>query len=460
MRHIGYDIGTTSTSAVVLCGESGRVLEALTLDTPPRLAQTHPYEKLQDPEAIAEMAVATLRGLIERHGPIASIGLTGQMHGIVYYDADGRSLGPLYSWQDARGEEPFSEGRSYTEELKQRAATLPDAQNLSPLATGYGSVTHFYNSQNSLLPQGAQGFCTIYDYVGMRLAGRKTALLHAGSAASFGLYHLQKAAFVAPALRAVGLNPALYPETTEEFALLGKFLGIPLSVGIGDNQASFLGTVRQMEDSVLVNVGTGQQVSALCHSSSASPPLEARPCLKGQFLLVGAPVCGGEAYAVLARFFAEAAKAFTGAAPGDIYTALNREALAHLQDAEPLRVNTQLRGTRQNGSLRGSIAGISPANFTPGGLAAGFLQGMANEVWQLLGQMELATPRRQLVASGNGVRRNPALQKVLQNTFGLTPKIPAHQEEAAFGAALFGMVSAGVCRLEEAQRRIRYMGEA
>ena len=64
-----------------------------------------------------------------------------------------------------------------------------------------------------------------------------------------------------------------------------------------------------------------------------------------------------------------------------------------------------------------------------------------------------------LVGSGNGLRRNPLMRRIAENLFGLTLQIPAHMEEAAYGAALCALAAAGRVRsLSEAQRMIRYIG--
>jgi sedoheptulokinase len=47
------------------------------------------------------------------------------------------------------------------------------------------------------------------------------------------------------------------------------------------------------------------------------------------------------------------------------------------------------------------------------------------------------------VKKGQGlVYKNRPLRRIMQEIFGLTPKIPLHREEAAFGAALFALVAA------------------
>ena len=54
-------------------------------------------------------------------------------------------------------------------------------------------------------------------------------------------------------------------------------------------------------------------------------------------------------------------------------------------------------------------------------------------------------------------RKNPALRRAFERTFGLEMQIPTHSEEAAFGAALAAMTSAKLKpSLEEAQRLIQY----
>ena len=81
---------------------------------------------------------------------------------------------------------------------------------------------------------------------------------------------------------------------------------------IGDNQASFLGSVGMQAGAALVNMGTGGQISLLSDQYFEAPGIEARPLKKGKYLLVGSSLCGGRAYAALERFF----KSYVSAAGG------------------------------------------------------------------------------------------------------------------------------------------------
>lgn len=89
-----------------------------------------------------------------------------------------------------------------------------------------------------------------------------------------------------PAAQATGLRP-----------------GVPVLLGIGDNQASFLGSVADRADTVLVNVGTGGQVVGFTGTFHPDPEIETRPFPHGGCLLVSAGLCGGGLCAVLERFF-------------------------------------------------------------------------------------------------------------------------------------------------------------
>lgn len=438
----GLDIGTTSISALVIESDTGEVLESVTEPNRMKVKGKHTFEQLQKPEEIVSLSIAILDEIIEKYNP-KSVGLTGQMHGILYTDKDGLAVSPLITWQDGRGEQPYPDsGVSYTQELVNRIDVLPESVHYSQLASGYGSVTHFYNTKNNLIPKNATEFCTIQCYVAMRLCGRKTALLHASDAASLGLYDLENACFAQDAIKAADLSTQFFPETTTDNAIMGSYKNVPISIGLGDNQASFLGAVRDTKNSVLVNIGTGSQISIISGSCFAKSPIEARPFINKEFIQVGASICGGESYAILEKFFSQVLKIVSCDNTEKLYDKMNEAALAHIDAAEKLEVSTFFRGTRQDGSIRGGISGISADNFTPQMLAVGFLEGMVNALWDMYLIMEPERKRNVLVGSGNAVRNNPALREILKRRFGLELLIPIHKEEAAFGAALFGYVAA------------------
>ena len=429
---IGLDIGTTSISAVAVEASSGALLRAITVPNDSVLFSPDGISRLQGPACIAKTALTLKEALAAEFSPVAAIGVTGQMHGILYLDWAGRAVSPLYTWQDGRGNLPYG-GSTYTAQLSARSGYA--------LASGFGLVTHFINRAQSLVPAETATFCTIQDYIAMLLAGRKTPLLHASNAASFGCFDLASQSFDIAAVEKLGLGHSILPDLTAKTAVIGQDGSVPVATAIGDNQASVLGSLRENGD-ILVNIGTGSQVSAVVSAPAPFPAGAVRPYVDGRFLLAGSPLCGGRAYALLHLFFARCVERFGGDGR-DVYDVMNDMAAEQPED-HTLTVDTRFCGTRNAPALRGAVSEISEENFTPEQLTRGVLWGMTAELHELYRQMPLPFPAAGLVGSGNGVRKNPVLRRYLEEQFGLKPKLPAHREEAAFGAAVFAAAAAGL----------------
>lgn len=426
MKAIGIDIGTTSVCGVVIDSTTGSVLESVTKNSHAFIDGCADWEKIQDAEKIISLAKEILDGLLTED--IAVIGVTGQMHGIVYVDADGRSVSPLYTWQDGRGNLPYKDGKTYAEFLKS--------------ASGYGNVTDFYNRENGIRPENAVRYCTIHDYFVMQLCGRKKPLMHSSNAASFGLYDLKENKF----------DYDIDVDITADYCIAGRYKNIPVSVAIGDNQASVFSTLAD-ENDILINVGTGSQVSVISDSIVSGEDIEVRPYFENKYLLVGAALCGGRAYSMLKSFYSEILGYVEAVSDDKVYEIMNK--MLEKADACTISVDTRFAGTRSNPGLCGSISGITTENFTPSQLTLGMLEGMAEELFAMYGKMN--AKRSGIVGSGNGVRKNPALVQAFEQRFGAKMKIPLHLEEASFGAALFGLISAKIFNsAKEAQELIKY----
>ena len=103
MKTIGIDIGTTTISSVVLEKnetQKARILEAKTIENGSFLATDSDWERIQDAENIVKKSRQMLDDFLDRYPEVEKIGLTGQMHGIVYIDKEGTCVSPLYTWQD------------------------------------------------------------------------------------------------------------------------------------------------------------------------------------------------------------------------------------------------------------------------------------------------------------------------------------------------------------------------
>ncbi len=452
-RVIGVDIGTTTLCACVLDGETGALLAAETLANRGNMQPQDAGAHLQRPDVILDDACALYERLVREHGPIAGVGITGQMHGIVYVNKAGEPCSPLATWQDGRGNLPMrGGGESYAERLARIGGHAA--------ASGYGIVTHFYNVLNNQAPPEAATFCTIQDALAMRLSGRSAPLVHASNAASFGMFDLVAGAFDTAGIEKAGMDASILPDVVDTIACVGQTsAGIGVFTPLGDNQASFLGSVRSVRSSLLINIGTGGQIS--CHTPNCvfTPESEARPYDGGSFLWVGSPLCGGRAYAVLESFFRQVAQG-AGVKNQSMYPWMNELAQRAFVLENPLRINTAFDGSRSNPKLRGAIENLGIANFTPEHFIAGVLSGVVDEMMRLYeaAKPQLGITPDRLVVSGNGLRKNPVWRRLFSEQFELPVSMPAHNEEAAFGAALSALVGIGdYSGIEDAQQLIQYI---
>lgn len=430
MNYLGIDIGTTSVC--MLCSdENGNIIKSVTVPNDSFIKTDRPYEKIQDPGKIISTVFSLLDGFLPLG--IGAIGVDGQMHGILYTGENGEAVSDLAIWQDGRGDLPYPSGEG-------TYASVLSGLTGYPMATGYGLTTHFYNVKNGLVPAGAKKACTIHDYAVMKLCGLKEPLMHSSDAASFGAFSVSGCRFDTEKLAAAGISADILPAVTDGYEIAGNYKGIPVCVAIGDNQASFTGAGGN-EKSVLLNYGTGSQINMIAGAASCGGNAEIRPLGNGKNICVGCSLCGGRAYAVLEEFFRDAVAKLTGNDCGNLYAAMDR--LFEESDGS-LTVGTLFSGTRKDPSLRGSVGNIGTDNFTAANLIGGTLAGMCDELYgyylEMLGGREKP---EYVIGSGNGIRKNRPLCSIIEKRFGLPLRVPAHREEAAFGAMLTGAVAAG-----------------
>lgn len=451
---LGIDIGTTSISIIAMDCVSGELRKSKTVNHHAFLQGHIPVSRIQDPEKLTGMTLEVIKNLAEEYGKPECIGLTGQMHGMLYVDTQGNAVSPLYIWQDGCGNEQMEDGRSYEEVLKETGGAS---------ATGFGLITHFYLQKNGMIPEHAVKMVTVSDYLGMKLCGRKDAVIAKDMAASWGCFDLKKREFFTEKLQETGVDTSFIPEVMEEHTVMGHAVtegmeGTPVIVSLGDNQASVIGSVQDICETLLINVGTGSQVSVgTTEYQACDGSVELRPCTEDVSLLVGSSLCGGRAYAMLEQFYREIC-----GTEDALYERMEQQARTYLENnglESAWKIKTTFSGTRSNPKEKGAILGIDVENFHPGAMTLGIIHGILEELYEMYIQMCEKTGRKatKLVASGNGMRKNRLMQEMAEELFGMKLQIPVCKEEAAYGAALHAMAAAGIAEsLEEAQKKIHY----
>ena len=417
--YLGLDIGTTSICALVV-NEKGNIVYSVTKENNSH-NNSKDKERTQNPEIIYNVCNDIYNSVLEKY-KIESIGISGQMHGILYVDDIGEAISPLYSWQDERGNIPYKDS-TYAKELSKITGYK--------MATGFGLTSIYYDFINNNIPNNASSFSTIGDYIAMKLVKRNKPLLNNTNAASLGLFDIKTNKWDFEAIERVNLPRTLFPSVTKDIEIVGYTKdNIPVYTAIGDNQASVYG-VEQDNDSIIINIGTGSQISIITDKYS-TPPLtcEYRPYFHGKYLALGCALCGGYSYKLLKDFFNSVSKSEI------TYDEMNKWAEDALNSNVPT-FNPLFRGTRTNPDLKASISDITENNFNASSFTLSILKGISNELKEFYDLLISVTgERKKLIASGNAIRLNPVLRKVVEDDFKMKLNIPLHKEEAAFGAAL------------------------
>jgi sedoheptulokinase len=419
--------------------------------------------------------IAALTQMVDQIGDrsheICGIGVTGQMHGVAFLNPDATPARSGITWQDRRADENLlAETTTY---LERYIALAGGAQAFTQMgclpAAGYLGPTLYWLKCHDQLPPSPVRPVFIPDAIAAFLTG-SLPCTDSTNGGSSGLFDIVARQWDQALWSRLGLSPLHLPEIREGGSLAGQVLpaiaaatGLPpgtsVFVAVGDNQASFLGSVREPLRAIALNVGIGAQISALVQTYGRLAGLDTRAYFGGQYLLVGAGLFGGNSYAYLRELFRRVGIAFYGQ-EGDeeLYDEMTRSAAAVPAGSDGLRCIPLFTGTRLDPAERAAFTGISPYNFTPGHLTRALLEGIAEEFYRFYEQMKpLLGERNMLVGSGNGIRRNRLLAHILAERFQMPLYLPANEEEAATGAALLAAVGAGaIPSLDAAARMVDY----
>lgn len=241
---LGYDIGTSSVKASLVCAETGEIVAAAQYpDGEAPISAPKPGWAEQDPQMWwDELVQATSRltqkgATAEQLAQTAAIGISYQMHGLVIVDEQLQVLRPSIIWCDSRA--AVYGGTKYGNFT---AAKLAWVKNEEP---------DIYNKVHKMMLPG--------DYIAMKLSGG--ALTTTGSGLSEGmLWNLEQDCLDQETMQHFDFPQSIIPEVKPTFsvqctvcaeiaALLGIPEGTPISYRAGDqpNNALSLNVVRPGE---------------------------------------------------------------------------------------------------------------------------------------------------------------------------------------------------------------------
>ncbi len=271
---LGLDLGTGSVKALLMDEDGGVRGEG---SASYAVSSPHPGWAESDPEEWWEAVSPAVRAAVGgRGGEVSSLGLSGQMHGVVLSDGVGSVLRPAVLWADGRSDGELVAYRRLGEE------TLRSLAN--PLAAGMAGPTLIWLRDNE---PGVYGSATYAlqpkDWLRLRLTGE--ALSEPSDASATLLYDLERDSWSMTTVRALGLRedllPPLVPSAASAGALsretashLGVTEGIRVAAGAADTAAAALGCGILEPGPVQLNVGTGAQILSVRSSLTTTPDVQ------------------------------------------------------------------------------------------------------------------------------------------------------------------------------------------
>ncbi len=420
---LGIDTGTTKSACVLLNKADHTLLACVSREHKAGIS-----DGVQDArkhlEVIREL-IAELPGELKKN--ISSVGVTGQMHGVVLWSKE--KISPLYTWQ------------STVKDIAKLRRTAPG------LCHGFGCATMAELAAEGKL-DGYSFAATVHDFLVWHLTGNTgKPVMDLSDAASWGCFDTAKGSFDMSLWQKLGIPAILVPEIRPVASCAGTTVGgwglpegIPVMTAIGDNQASVAVSAETPEEEIFLTLGTGAQLSVVIDRPVDG--VECRPYCGGKFLAVAAPLCGGAAWAWLVKTIKDWQKALGREVlpDGEIYDIIDDLACNAMDCSDLPETVPSFLGERSAPDIRGTVSGITLDNFTPGKTAASLALGIIRNLRSTLPE-ELQRNRKKLLVSGNAVRRTRALQMACTKIFGIRPTVLTNKEEAACGAAI---LSAGL----------------
>jgi xylulokinase len=413
---VGLDIGTTGVKALALSPDgvvTGRAETEYPLSTPrPGWAEQDPDDWVR----AAEIALGRLGG------GDRSMGLSGQMHGLVVLDSEQRVLRPAILWNDQRTAAECAEieeriGLSRLIELTGNRA-LPGFTAPKLLWLRRHEPEMYARIEHVLLPK---------DYVRLRLTGERAT--DAADASGTLLFDVSRRRWSEEVLDALELPAAWLPAAYES-------PDVPAAPGAGDQAAGALGVGVDRPGPLSVVLGTSGVVFA------ALPGFAADPQARVHAFCHAVP---GRWHAMGVMLSAAGSLRWVRDVLGGTYDELTAEAERWPPGVEGLTFLPYLQGERTphaDPNARGAFVGLT-LRHDRGALVRAVLEGVAYGLRDSLELLRgLGVEADVGRASGGGARSDLWL-RIAATVFDLPLERPVAEEGSAYGAALLAGVAAG-----------------
>ena len=442
---LGMDVGTGGTRAV-LVDEKGQLIGSASCEHEP-FRTPHPGWAEQDPEDWWRAAQQAIREVLATAGApgkaarVDAVGLTGQMHGAVMLDKDGKVLRPALIWCDQRTQPQCDWlhkviGRERLIELTANPA-LPNFTLTKLLWVKEHEPEIFARIAHILCPK---------DYVRYRLTG--TYAMDVQEASGTLLLDVAHRRWSKEVAKIAGIPESWLPElfespqicakiSDEAAQLTGLKAATPVAAGAGDQGAGAVGMGILRPGSVSATIGTSGVVFAATAAPTRDPLGRLHTfchAVPGRWHVMGVTQAAGLSLRWLRETLAS----------DQTYDDLTSAAARIPAGSDGLLWTPYLLGERTphlDPTATAAFVGIT-ATTTRAHFTRAVLEGVAyslKDTFTLFS--ELGIPVKGVRLGGGGAR-GPLWREIQANIYGYACERLTAEEGGAFGAALLAGVGA------------------
>ncbi len=437
MLCLGIDVGTTSTKALVLDVEQGKVL-ALTRQQYGIIEALPPGHIEQAPqtwtEAAGQMVRQCLSQIGDRKKEIVAIGVSAQQHGLVILDSKNEPIRPAKLWCDtstAPQAEELNRAFGGVEQLIDRTgnAMMPGYTAPKLLWLKQNEPHNFRQIRTVLLP---------HDYINFWLTGERQ--MEYGDASGTGLLDVRTRNWCRPLIEYIdedlfsklptlrsstGPSGLLRETLRQEWDLQGEIL---VSAGGGDNMLAAIGTGNIKPGIVSVSLGSSGTVFSFTETPIADPRGEiALFCdATDHWLLLGCTMNVATAIERVRALF------------GWGVPTLEEKVASVPPGARGLLFLPYLRGERLPNlpGASGVLHGLTVQNMHPQEMARAVVEGVTMALaYGMKRIVELGIEPAELRLTGGG-SKSRVWRKIVADVFGYPAVALKVSEAAALGAAI------------------------
>ncbi|XP_050531980.1 sedoheptulokinase-like isoform X2 [Daktulosphaira vitifoliae] len=443
---LGVDIGTSSVKICVVDYQTLKPVDFKSIPCLAKVSSNHPKGNEQNVITIFEAFVKCLSAFPENLlNQVYSIGVCGQMHGIVFWNEQFvsnfwnnglklkicNSVSNLYTWQDARVDLTF---------LKK----LPKPESHLNIYSGYGCSTIFWLKENELDIFNQYTYCgTVQDLIVSILCNRKDSIMSTHNAASWGYFNVINGSWNKNILERVNFPVHFLPQVVPPGNIAGTLFkslyglqkGTMIGVALGDLQCSVLAT-SPIETDAVINISTSAQIAFITkHTEHVFGSIEYFPFFQNYFLVVAASLNGGNVLDIFVNSILNWIVSLGLSITKDLWSQLLKSSSEEYINTS-LIVSPLMMAERHDPLTYGSLMNITSENLTINQMFTGICQGIVKNLYKMMPKEILIKENiQQIIGTGSVLTNNVVIKQEIQKLYELPLNIKV-TGDAAFGAAL------------------------